>query len=72
MAKETVVTVYSFRELHTGYESPSVSRFKTTLEKIRTEFGGDPIEGTAQLVSVEDLDADGRYCRVATGWSELS
>ena len=72
MAKETLVTVYSFRELHTGYESPSVSRFKTTLEKIRRVYEGDPIEGTAEQVSIEDLDDAGRYCRVATGWSDLS
>jgi len=72
MAKETLVTVYSFRDLNTGFESPSISRFKTTLDKIRSDFGGDPIEATGQQVSIEDLDDAGRYYRRNTGWSELT
>jgi hypothetical protein len=46
------VTVYSCRGQNTGFESPSISRFKTTLDKIRSEFGGDPIETTSKQVSI--------------------
>ncbi len=67
-----VVTVYNFRTLDSGYESAPVSAFKATRQAIVDVFGGDPIEGTEQVVGVEELDEHGRYRRLATGWGELN
>lgn len=72
MGSDQWVTVYSFRVLDSGYESAPVSRFKATLEAIRNVHGGDPIESTAQQVATTELDAEGRYCRIATGWGALN
>ena len=66
------VTVYNFRILDSGYESAPVSAFKATRQAIVDVFGGDPIEGTEQVVGTEELDEHGRYRRQATGWGELN
>lgn len=66
------VTVYNFRVLDRGFESAPVSAFKATRQAILERFGGDPIEGTGEQVSLEDLDAQGRFQRRATGWGDLS
>jgi thiamine phosphate synthase YjbQ (UPF0047 family) len=66
------VTVFSFHTLESGFESSAVSTFKATREAIVQVHGGDVIEGTGQRVSVDELDTQGRYRRVATGWGELS
>ncbi len=66
------VTVFSFRTLDSGFESSAVSAFKATREAIAEVYQGDVIEGTGQRVSAEELDAQGRYRRVATGWGELN
>ena len=67
-----VVTVYNFRTLDSGYESAPVSTFKATRQAIVDVFGGDPIEGTEQVVRVDELDEHGRYQRRATGWGDLN
>ena len=67
-----VVTVYNFRTLDSGYESAPVSAFKATRQVIVDVFGGDPIEGTEQVVRADELDGHGRYRRLATGWGELN
>ena len=67
-----VVTVYNFRTLDSGYESAPVSAFKATRQAIVDVFGGDPIEGTEQVVRADELDGHGRYRRLATGWGELN
>lgn len=66
------ITVYNFRMLDSGFETAAVSSFKATRQAIVDLFGGDPLEGTAQKVDRAELDAQGRYRRVATGWGELS
>lgn len=70
MANQELVTVYSFRVLDSGYESAPVSRFKATREMILNEHGGDPLEATAEQVAADELDAAGRYRRVASGWGD--
>ncbi len=66
------VSVYNFHILDSGYESAPVSTFKATRQAILDLFGGDPIECTEERVARDDLDADGRYRRRATGWGELN
>lgn len=66
------VTVYNFRMLDSGFESAPVSPFKATRQAILDVFGGDPIDSTAERVAREELDAEGRYRRKATGWGELN
>jgi hypothetical protein len=68
----SVVTVYNFRILDSGYESAPVSTFKATRQAIQEVFGGDPIDATEERVGFEELDAEGRYRRIATGWGELN
>ena len=70
MQKFGTVVVHGVH-LYLGHvESPEVAGFKATLEAIKA-LGGDPIEGTAQTVLLSDLDRQGHYRRVATGWGEL-
>ena len=66
------VTVYNFRILDSGFESAPVSTFKATRQAILDVFGGDPIDCTEEQVGLDELDADGRYRRLATGWGELN
>lgn len=66
------VTVYNFLVLDSGYETAPFSAFKASRQAIKETFGGDPLEGTAETVSKADLDAQGRYRRLATGWGELN
>lgn len=42
--------------------------FKATRRAIEGALGGEVVEGTAEQVDAEDLDALGRYMRVPTGW----
>lgn len=65
------VTVYYFRWLHSGYESAPMSNFKATRQAIVEDFGGDPIDATAERVRASALDEQGRYRRLATGWGAL-
>lgn len=65
------VTVYAFRYFDSSFERPVVAGFKATRAAIEQRWRGELIEGTAQQVDPEDLDAAGRYRRVATGWGEL-
>lgn len=66
------VTVYNFRMLDSGFESAPVSTFKATRQAILDVFGGDPIDSTEERVARDELDAEGRYRRRATGWGELN
>ena len=71
MKQPSTVNVYSFRVFDPLSGDMSVSGFKTTHEIITTQLGGEPIEGTQQEVSVDELDEFGHYRRVATGWGAL-
>jgi len=66
------VAVYNFRMLERGYESAPVSPFKATRQAITEHFRGDLLEATEELVAMADLDREGRYRRMPTGWGELS
>ena len=64
------ICVFSFRFYDGHSERPEVAPFKATREVI-AELRGEVIEGTEREVSADELDADGHYRRVATGWGEL-
>ncbi|MDE2394202.1 MAG: hypothetical protein KGL43_04600 [Burkholderiales bacterium] len=65
------VKVYSFQLYETQFESPLVAPYKAPLDLIQA-LGGSPLKGTDEDVPAHDLDEQGRFRRVATGWGELS
>jgi hypothetical protein len=70
MPSQATVTVHGFHTRTGPVENPQVSLFKATPAAIR-RLGGEIIEGTAEDVPREELDDEGRYRRVATGWGAL-
>ena len=66
------VTVYAFHLPEPSLECPSIAGFKAPRDAIESRFGGEVLEGTAESVPADELDAEGRYRRVATGWGELN
>ncbi|MEK8033960.1 hypothetical protein AACH06_24305 [Ideonella sp. DXS29W] len=69
-ASETI-SVYSFRVYHGHCESPELAPFKATREAILA-LGGQVLEGTDEDVPPDELDADGHFRRIPTGWGSLS
>lgn len=64
-------TVYNFMTVNDGLELATMAPFKATREAILGRFFGLVLEGTAQQVAADELDAEGRLSRVPTGWGEL-
>ncbi len=71
MSEYETVTVYSFQVVDFGPERARHSTFKASRELILSKFKGEPLEGTGEDVPIADLDAEGRYRRIATGWGDL-
>jgi len=71
MFETSTVTVYNFRVVEGNSETPRVAAFKATRQAIEREFGGEVLEGTAEHIDAGELDHEGRYHRVPTGWGEL-
>jgi hypothetical protein len=71
MSEDKTVTVYSFLVVELRPESPRVPAFKVPREQILEKFKGQVLEGTGEEVSITELDAEGRYRRIATGWGQL-
>lgn len=67
-----VVTVYNFSQFEIGSDTPVVSGFKAQRQAIAKIFKGQVLEGTAEEVPESELDQDGRFRRVATGWGSLN
>jgi len=65
------VVVYNFRQLGSSLECARVALFKATPECIQS-LGGQLLPGSEQEVPASELDAQGRYRRVNTGWGELN
>lgn len=65
------VTVYSFRVFEIDAENYQVAPFKAPRHLITQRFRGDVLEGTGEEVAADELDAHGRYRRIATGWGAL-
>jgi hypothetical protein len=72
MVESNPVKVFNFWTLDKSVETPKMAPFKATREAIRDTWRGRVAEGTEQLVDASDLDGNGRYRRVASGWGELS
>lgn len=69
MNAETI-SVFSFRFYDGCSERPEVAPFKATREAI-AELRGEVLEGTDEEVSRHELDAEGHFRRMPTGWGEL-
>ena len=65
------VTVFYFQTLDDGVEMARMAGFKATREQIAAMHGAKLLEGTGERVSTMELDAQGHYRRVPTGWGEL-
>jgi len=71
MQDQDVVKVYAFRVFGNHVESPRLASFKATRETIQ-RLGGELVAGTEEGVARTQLDGEGRYRRIATGWGELT
>ena len=65
------VVVYNFRQLGSNVESYEVALFKATPALIAS-LGGELLPGSEEEVAADELDAQGRYRRVSTGWGALN
>jgi hypothetical protein len=71
MEASKIVTVYNFSQFEIGSDAPIVSGFKAQRQTIAKVFKGQVLEGTGEKVPESELDQDGRFRRVATGWGSL-
>jgi hypothetical protein len=71
MHDQDVVKVYAFRVAGSHVESPRLANFKATHETIR-RLEGEVVPGTEEDVARSQLDGEGRFRRIATGWGSLS
>lgn len=71
MKQGRTVKVFNFRTYDPERQMLAVARFKAEREVIVSRFGGEVLEGTGHEVPCEEIDEQGRYRRVATGWGEL-
>lgn len=65
------VTVYSFRIFELDAEAYHIARFKAPRQVIKEQYLGEVLEGTGEEVDATELDGQGRYRRIATGWGAL-
>ena len=70
MHDDSTVKVISFYIDGAHVENPTVSTFKATPTAIH-DLGGSVIEATEEEVALSELDPQGRYRRLATGWGAL-
>jgi hypothetical protein len=68
---EQTVVVHSFRCFDIDLGTELVPPFKATRHAIEHRFGGEALEITAEAVDPSELDAEGRWFRVASGWASL-
>lgn len=64
------VVVYAFRWFDRSTRTKTVPPFKATAATIE-RCSGDPLPLTAETVDASEIDAEGRWFRVATAWSAL-
>ena len=70
MGQATEVVVFNFCEFSIASGGWVVSRHKAPRDLV-DRIGGRVLEGTGQAVLREELNGDGMYRRLATGWGEL-
>lgn len=63
--------VHSFRCFDINVGAVIVPPFKATERAILHVFKGEILPLTAEIVEAEELDREGRWFRVATGWDTL-
>lgn len=70
LSQQTVV-VHSFRcfDIHVG--TMVVPPFKATEHAILHRFKGEILPLTSEIVDTDELDGEGRWFRLATGWDTL-
>lgn len=61
-----VVYFFECFDVHAG--RTLVPPFKATAEAIRRVFKGKPLPNSAEEVDERELDDEGRWFRLATGW----
>lgn len=71
MSAQNLVTVFSFTEMRRSSDAPPLALYKATRATIVGRLNGTVLEGTGEEVPEEDVDAQGRYRRIASGWGEL-
>ena len=65
------VTVFYFQTLDDGVEMARMAGYKATREQIAAMHSAKILEGTGERVPASELDAQGHYRRLPTGWGEL-
>jgi len=65
------VTVYAFEYFDVNVGDTIVPPFKATDGAIRAIFKGKPLPLTGEAVDESEVDHEGRWFRVATGWGQL-
>ena len=71
MEHTSTVKVYSFQYFDVDAKLWRISNYKATRGAIVSHLGGEPLEGTEHEIDPAELDGQGRYRRIATGWGEL-
>jgi hypothetical protein len=72
MSVQESAKVDSYVEFDPSRKAMRVAPYKAEREAILTRLGGEVLEGTVVEVPREELDPQGRFRRLATGWGELS
>jgi hypothetical protein len=70
MTEADQVHVFNFRLMEGHPENQRLAPFKATRARIRA-LGGDLLPATRQSVPADELDEEGRYRRVPSGWADL-
>ena len=70
-AFDVPVTVYAFRCYDVDVGGYVVPPFKATKRAIAQHFNGQVLTLTGEDVDPSELDDEGRWFRVATGWGSL-
>ena len=68
---DTQVVVHAFVCYDDQLCAQIVPPFKATQETIRSRYRGQPLPHTAERVDREELDGEGRWTRIASGWGAL-
>ena len=71
MNHQRTVTVYNFRMLEFGVEMSRLAEYKATRERIAAMRNAVLLEGTEESVAASELDDQGHFRRMPTGWGAL-
>ena len=68
---DNVVAVYALRCFDRDAGEVLVPPFKATEGAIKNVFKGEALPLTKEAVDRSELDSEGRWFRMATGWGQL-